>query len=86
MFGELLPQDEMEKAMQFLAMADAILVVGSTVSVSPASDIVMYAAHLSLPIVIVNRGPTEADERAAVKLDAGIGEVLPDLVDGVLAD
>ena len=86
MFGELLPPEEMEKAMEFLGVADAILVVGSTVSVSPASDIVMYGAHLSLPIVIINRGPTEADEQAAVKLDAGIGEVLPDLVEGLLGE
>ena len=85
MFGEILPQEEMEKAMEFLAVADAILVVGSTVSVSPASDIVMYGGYLSLPIVIINQGATEADEQAAVKLDAAIGEVLPELVDGVLA-
>ena len=55
-------------------------------SVSPASDIVMYGGYLSLPIVIVNRGPTEADDHAAVKLDAAIGEVLPELVDGVWQD
>ncbi len=85
MFGEILPQEEMEKAMEFLAMADAIIVVGSTVSVSPASDIVMYGGYLSLPIVIINQGPTEADEQAAVKIDAAIGEVLPGLVEGVLA-
>ena len=85
MFGEILPQEEMEKAMEFLAVADAIVVVGSTVSVSPASDIVMYGGHLSLPIVIINQGATEADEQAAVKIDAAIGEVLPGLVEGVLA-
>ena len=85
MFGEILPQEEMEKAMEFLAVADAIIVVGSTVSVSPASDIVMYGGYLSLPIVIINQGPTEADEQAAVKIDAAIGEVLPGLVEGVLA-
>ena len=85
MFGEILPQEEMEKAMEFLALADAIVVVGSTVSVSPASDIVMYGGHLSLPIVIINQGPTEADDQAAVKIDAAIGEVLPGLVEGVLA-
>ena len=85
MFGEILPQEEMEKAMEFLAVADAIIVVGSTVSVSPASDIVMYGSYLSLPIVIINQGATEADEQAAVKIDAAIGEVLPGLVEGVLA-
>jgi NAD-dependent protein deacetylase/lipoamidase len=85
MFGEILPQEEMEKAMEFLAVADAIVVVGSTVSVSPASDIVMYGGYLSLPIVIINQGATEADEQAAVKIDAAIGDVLPGLVEGVLA-
>ena len=84
MFGEILPQDEMEKAMEFLAAADAILVVGSTVSVSPASDIVTYGGDLSLPIVIINQGATEADAQAVVKLDAAIGEVLPELVEGLL--
>jgi len=84
MFGELLPDKEMGKAMLFLAMADAILVVGSTVSVWPASDIVLRGAGRSLPIVIINQGPTEADDHAAVKLDAAIGEVLPELANAIL--
>jgi len=86
MFGELLPEAEMDKAMLFLAMADALLVVGSTVSVWPAANIVMSGADRALPIVIVNQGPTDADRHAAVKLDAGIGDVLPELVNGVLAE
>jgi NAD-dependent deacetylase len=85
MFGEMLPEEEMRKAMFFLAIADALLVVGSTVAVWPASDVVYRAAHRSLPIVIINRGETEADNLAAAKIDAGIGEVLPDLVEAVLA-
>ncbi|MGH8951694.1 MAG: SIR2 family NAD-dependent protein deacylase [Acidimicrobiia bacterium] len=85
MFGELLPEAEMGKAMRFLTVADALLVVGSTVAVWPASDVVMRGAQRSLPIVIVNQGATEADHLAVVKLDAGIGEVLPDIVDGILA-
>ncbi len=85
MFGELLPEAEMIKAMGFLAMADAMIVVGSTVSVWPASDVVLRGALRTLPIVIVNRGATEADHLASVKLDAGIGEVLPAIVDGVMS-
>ena len=85
MFGELLPEREVGKAMRFLAMSDALLVVGSTVAVWPASDVVMRGALRSLPIVVVNRGATEADMLAAVKLEAAIGEVLPDIVDGVLS-
>ncbi len=85
MFGELLPELEMVKATGFLARADAVLVVGSTVSVWPASDVVMRGAMRSLPIVVINKGFTEADHLAAVKLDSAIGEVLPDIVEGVLA-
>jgi len=85
MFGELLPDEEMRKAMMFLAIADALLVVGSTVAVWPASDVVFRAAHRSLPIVIINRGETEADNLAVAKIDAGIGDALPGLIDGLLA-
>jgi NAD-dependent deacetylase len=85
MFGEMLPEEEIRKAMLFLALADAVLVVGSTVAVAPASDVVMRAALRPIPIVIVNIGPTEADHLSAVKLDDGIGEVLPQIVDGILA-
>lgn len=86
MFGELLPEMEMRKAMLFLALADAILVAGSTVSVWPAADVVMMGAQRSLPLVIINRGPTDADHLATVKIEAGIGEVLPGIVAGILAD
>ncbi len=85
MFGEMLPEEELRKAMFFLAVADALLVVGSTVAVWPASDVVFRAAHRSIPIVIVNRGETDADHLATAKIDAGIGEVLPDLVEAVVS-
>jgi NAD-dependent SIR2 family protein deacetylase len=58
--------------------------VGSTVSVWPAADVVMRAAVQQKPIVIINKGLTEVDHLAAVKIDSGIGEVLPDLVDRIL--
>jgi len=85
MFGEMLPEKEVRQASIFLAMSDAVLVVGSTVSVWPAADIVMRAATQSKPIVVINRGPTEVDDIAAVKIDAGIGTVLPDLVDRIVS-
>jgi NAD-dependent deacetylase len=85
MFGEVLPEPELRKAGIFLAVSDAVLVVGSTVSVWPAADVVMRAAHQGKPIVIINRGETDADHVATVKIDAPIGEVLPELVARLLA-
>lgn len=84
MFGEMLPDEEVRQAGIFLAIADALLVVGSTVSVWPAADIVMRGATQGKPLVVINKGETEVDHLAAVKIDAGIGEVLPDLVTRLL--
>ena len=84
MFGEMLPDEEVRKAGVFLAISDAVLVVGSTVSVWPAADIVLRAAQQDKPIVIINRGATDADHIATVKLDAAIGDVLPEVVDRIL--
>ncbi len=81
MFGQMLPQEEIRKAAIFLAVADAVLVLGSTVSVWPAADFVMRGAQQAKPIVIINKGRTEADHLAAVKIESAIGEVLPTLVD-----
>ncbi|MCI0424883.1 MAG: Sir2 family NAD-dependent protein deacetylase [Actinobacteria bacterium] len=84
MFGQMLPTEEQRKAGLFLLTSDAVLVVGSTVSVWPAAEIVYRASHLSLPIVIINRGETDVDRFAQVVIDASIGEILPDLVDRLL--
>ncbi len=84
LFGEMLPEDEVRKASVFLAICDAVLVVGSTVSVWPAADVVVRAANQGKPVVIINKGETDADNLAAVRIDSGIGETLPGLVDGIL--
>lgn len=84
MFGEMLPEDQVRKANIFLAICDAVLVVGSTVSVWPAADVVLRAAQQDKPIVVINQGDTDADHIAAVKIDAGIGDALPAIVDRIL--
>ncbi len=86
LFGEVLPEEEIQKAGLFLAIAHAVLVVGSTVSVWPAADVVMRAAHQGRPVVIINRGETEADRLAAAKIDASIGDTLPGLVEAILRE
>jgi len=76
MFGELLPTGAMNRAQDMADAADAVLVVGSTMSVYPAVDIPLSAVRRGAPLVIVNRGRTDHDHRATVKLDAGAGETL----------
>lgn len=85
MFGEYLPEDEMRKAGRFALAADAVLVVGSTLSVFPAADIPLSATRRGVPMVIVNLGPTEHDGDAITRVDAKAGEVLPRLVGELVA-
>jgi NAD-dependent deacetylase len=84
MFGEMLSSDDQDKAMLFLAMADAVIAVGSTISVWPAAGIVLQALNQAKPLVIINQGETDFDALAEVKIDAAIGDTLPALVDRLL--
>ncbi len=83
MFGEYLPQSAMRLAGLFAAMADAVLVVGSTLGVYPAADVPLSAVRRGAPMVILNLGPTDQDHNATVKLEGKAGEVLPELVGAI---
>lgn len=78
LFGELLPADQMERAALFAASADAVLAVGTTLSVFPAAEIPLVAAR-RVPLVIVNLGETEGDRLAMAKVEASAGEALAEL-------
>lgn len=80
MFGEFLPVKEMERAWRFAEAAGSVLAIGSTLSVFPAADIPLSIASSGRPLVIVNLGPTEADDLAALRIEGKAGEVLPRLV------
>jgi NAD-dependent protein deacetylase/lipoamidase len=85
MFGEELDQSTMNRAMGFLSEADALIVLGSTVAVYPASEVVYAAARKPIPVVIINMGETEADHLASARIDGPIGELFPAIVTAVLA-
>ena len=56
--------------------SEALVVAGSSLVVNSGIRLVERARRRELPVVIVNRGETRADARAAVKIDAGTSEVL----------
>ena len=59
--------------------AEVLLVVGSSLAVYSGYRFVRRAQESALPIAIVNIGPTRADELAAAKVSASVGEILPRL-------
>ena len=82
-FGELLPNHELERAANLVDVADAVLAVGSTLSVFPASSIPLEVVTRGHPLVIVNEGATEFDDLADVVVSARAGTALPRLVEAL---
>ncbi|MFF2274044.1 Sir2 family NAD-dependent protein deacetylase [Agromyces sp. NPDC058136] len=75
-FGEFVPVPTFQAAASLVAGADALLVAGSSLVVNSGVRLIEQARRRRLPIVIVNRGATKGDSRAAVKIDAGTSETL----------
>jgi NAD-dependent deacetylase len=79
-FGEDLPPAAIDAAWQMASRADAVIVVGSSLQVYPAAFVPLDVVDRGHPMVIVNRGPTDHDFRAAARLDGAAGTLLPRLV------
>jgi NAD-dependent SIR2 family protein deacetylase len=79
-FGESVPRDKVTYAMGRVDEADALLVVGSSLTVWSGFRFAKRAAERGIPLAIVNIGPTRADELAALKIEAKCGEILAEAV------
>jgi NAD-dependent deacetylase len=79
-FGEELPLAATTRAWHMAEQADAVLVVGSSLSVYPAAFVPLDVVDRGNPMVIVNRGETDHDFRATVLVNETAGEALPELV------
>lgn len=80
-FGESVPRATVARCFQWVDAARSLLVLGSSLTVMSSYRFIIRARKLGIPVAIVNRGPTRGDADAAVKLDAGLADVLPLLVD-----
>ncbi|HEY6079303.1 MAG TPA: NAD-dependent protein deacetylase [Polyangiaceae bacterium] len=75
-FGENVPAPRVAAAMAALEGARALLIAGSSLMVFSGFRFARAAARLGVPIVVVNRGQTRADELARLRLAGNAGEVL----------
>lgn len=80
-FGENVPRDRVERAWERVDRAEALLVVGSSLTVFSGYRFVRRAREHGKPVAIVNDGPTRGDPDATLRLHARLGEVLPELAD-----
>lgn len=78
LFGDQLP--EIDRAMELAQSVDLVLVVGSSLSVTPASYIALQSARRA----IINREPTMLDSVSDVVINAPAGETLAALVEALV--
>jgi NAD-dependent SIR2 family protein deacetylase len=75
-FGENVPKDRVETSYRMVDDAGALVVAGSSLTVMSGLRFVRHAARDGKPVVIINRGTTRGDDKATVKLEAGVSESL----------
>lgn len=79
-FGETVPLERVNRSMLALEKADALLVAGSSLAVNSGMRFARKAKALGKPIVIINLGPTKADELAVAKIEAPTSLALEELL------
>ncbi|WP_406828977.1 NAD-dependent protein deacetylase [Microbulbifer sp. ARAS458-1] len=75
-FGDNVPRERVQLAMDTLRESDALLVVGSSLMVYSGFRFCRYAKEWGKPMAALNLGKTRADDLIDLKLNAGIGETL----------
>ena len=78
-FGESVPAARVARCFELVRQSRAMLVLGSSLTVFSGFRFARAAARSGIPLVIVNQGPTRADDLADIKVDAPLGEFLSDL-------
>jgi NAD-dependent deacetylase len=80
-FGQQLPADVLAEATVWCQQTDLMLVLGSSLVVTPAADLPLVAQASGARLVIVNREPTPLDGIAEVVIHAQLGPTLSKIED-----
>ncbi|MBI3891814.1 MAG: Sir2 family NAD-dependent protein deacetylase [Candidatus Wallbacteria bacterium] len=76
-FGQALRPEVVSRAVREAQEADAALSLGSTLSVQPAAGIPLLVARRGLPYAVVNRGETDHDRVATLRIEGDVGDFVP---------
>lgn len=82
-YGDSVPRDRLAAIRAELSLADALLVVGSSLMVYSSYRFLKEAKALGMPMAAINQGTTRADEWLECKWAADSAEALPELVENL---
>ncbi len=80
LFGQRVPDEELIRARKLALSCDLLLVVGSSLKVTPAATLPRLALKNDVPLIIINLQPTPLDDYAEIVINEKVGVVLPPLV------
>jgi len=82
-FGEMLPEDAVNRSFEVLANCDTILVVGTSGMVYPAAGFPSYAKGFGATVIEVNPEETPITADADIFVQGLAGEVLPEILNAL---
>ncbi len=85
LFGEQLPVNVLQASQRIVKQSDVMIVVGSSLSVAPASDLPMLALSHGAKLIVVNYQPTYIDSQADVVIHDDLAYVVPCIVEELMA-
>ncbi len=74
LYEEGLDGDTIEKAVNYIANADMLIIGGTSLAVYPAAGLVRY--YRGHKLVVINKGETKSELGADLTIDGPIGEIL----------
>lgn len=75
-FGDTIPRGRAVSVTNNVDESDALLVLGSSLTVFSSYRIALQASELQIPIAIVNIGKTRGDHLADIKISTKCGDIL----------
>jgi NAD-dependent SIR2 family protein deacetylase len=75
-FGDNVPAPRLQQALAHADDADTLLVLGSSLTVYSGFRFVLRAKERGQRVLLVNRGPTRADDLCDLRVDDDVGAVL----------
>lgn len=79
MFGESLPQEVFTRALRAARSAKLVIVAGTSLAVSTGMWVVQEAIQSGAMLAVINKGPTQADRFADLRIEDGTSKTLKEL-------
>ncbi len=82
-FGDPLPYDELQEAINRSQNSDVFFVIGSSLVVTPAANMPGIAKQNGAKLIIINKGDTPYDSVTDIRFENLIEEILPPIMEKV---